>query len=101
VWTVIRSPLAEDDIRKADAWWRKHRLKNPSLFVKELEVATEVLERSPRVGGEVRGRRVKGELRWIGLPRSEKKLYYRVIEEKLLVEVLRLGGARQKNRSKL
>lgn len=101
MWTVIRSPLAEDDIRKADAWWRKHRDKNPLLFVKELDVATEVLERSPGVGGKVRGQRVKGDVYWIGLPKTKKKLYYRVEKETGVVEVIRLGGAAMRRRPKL
>jgi hypothetical protein len=60
-----------------------------------------VLERSPNVGRRVTGPRVKGDVRWIGLPKTEKKLYYRVVEERDLVEVLRLGGARRRRRPKL
>jgi plasmid stabilization system protein ParE len=98
---VIVTPAAEADIRAADEWWRSNRDKNPLLFAQELEVATEVLARSPNVGRAVSGRRISGNVRWIGLPGSEKKLYYRVLEEQGLVQVLRLGGARQRRRPSL
>jgi hypothetical protein len=98
---VIRTPVAEADIRAADEWWRANREKAPLRFVLELEAALEVLERSPHVGKRVRGGRIKGIVRWIGLPKSEKKLYYRVDDEAQLVEVLRLGGARRRQRPKL
>jgi plasmid stabilization system protein ParE len=40
----------EDEIKRIDVWWRRHRLAAPDLFVEELAAALELLASAPHAG---------------------------------------------------
>lgn len=97
---VVFTARADGSIEKADAWWREHREKNPELFTEELIAATWMLRHAPHIGKRALDVELQG-VRFVILQKTEKLLYYRVLEEEDVVELLLVWGARKEHPPKL
>ena len=90
---VVQTSSAERSIDKADSWWREHR-DSKELLTEEFVEAVKMLEYAPHVGRRVVNVGLEG-VRVVVLQKTEKLLYYRVLEEEDVVELLLLWGARR------
>ena len=97
---VVFTARADRSIEKADAWWRQHREKNPELFTAELIEATRMLRQAPHIGKRALDVELPG-VRFVIFQKTQKLLYYRVLEEEDVVELLLLWGARKEQPPKL
>ena len=97
---VVFTARAGESIEKADTWWREHREKNPELLAEEFIEATRVLGNAPHIGRRALNVGLEG-VRFVTLQKTEKLLYYRVLEEEDVIELLVLWGARKRSAPKL
>lgn len=97
---VVFTARADRSIEKADAWWRGHREKNPALFTVELIEAIRMLHIAPHIGKRALDVELQG-VRFVVLQKTEKLLYYRLLEEEDVVELLLVWGARKGHPPKL
>lgn len=86
---VVFSKRARRQFDTALSWWRVHREAAPHLLEDEVRAAVTLLEQAPHAGAPGRDVRMK-DVRRLVLRETRCLLYYRVVEEKELVEVLRL-----------
>ncbi|MCC6965224.1 MAG: type II toxin-antitoxin system RelE/ParE family toxin [Nitrospira sp.] len=84
---IVRS--AARAIQEAAEWWVANRPKAPDGFAIELERAIQLLSSQPTIGARARNVRLTG-VRRMHLTRVHYYLYYRVIAEPVVVEVLAL-----------
>ena len=85
------SPLAREDIRAAQAWWKSNRLKSPLLLSDELRSAFALIRAHPGIGKRALDLSAAGIQRYL-LRGTKKYLYYQVQGDE--IEVLRLWNAR-------
>ena len=83
---------AAAEIRAAAAWWAENRLGAPTALREELARAFEVLATHPEIGALARNPRLAGTRR-ILLARVRYHLYYRVVADPPVVEILALWHA--------
>jgi plasmid stabilization system protein ParE len=86
---VLFSPQARRDFEAIVTWWRSQRPAAPFLFEDEIRSAAQLLAEAPYTGVAGRDVRMK-EVRRLVLRETRYLLYYRVLEKRQLVEVLRL-----------
>ena len=86
-YRILLPPVAEEQIRAADQWWRENRRASPNLFVDEFEQALRWLREMPAIGSRFRRSTVPG-VRRILLRRSRYWVYYIPDESHSLVYVL-------------
>ena len=72
------SDLADEQIRKEDAWWRQNRLKAPNAIREELERVSSLIAFQPGIGARARNVRLPG-VRCIHIERIHINLYYRAV----------------------
>ena len=87
-------------ILEAAAWWVANRPKAPDAFAVELERALQLLASQPSIGAQARNVKLVG-VRRIHLPRVHYYLYYRVISEPTIVEILALWHTKRGTPPKL
>ncbi len=92
--SVQVTALAAGHIREAEAWWRSNRLSAPNAIREELEKAFAMLSAQPNVGPRARHVRL-AEVRRVYLARVKYDLYYRVLQEGRVVEVLAFWHSRR------
>ena len=87
---VVASPLAAEQIRVAEEWWRVNRSKAPDALRNDLEKASALLAIQPGIGARALNATLPG-VRRVHLSRVRYDSYYRVIEEPIKrVEILAL-----------
>lgn len=91
---AVFTKRARRQFETAVAWWRAHREAAPYLLEDEVQRAVRMLEEAPYSGAPGRDPRVKGVRRLV-LRETQYLLYYRVLEAKQYVEVLRLWHAKR------
>lgn len=89
---LVVARQAASDIEVALRWWLANRPKAPELLEQELKLAFEFLERTPQAGIPMLNGRL-ADVRRVPLPRSRYLVYYRLLETKGEVRVLRLWHA--------
>jgi plasmid stabilization system protein ParE len=72
---VIIAPVAEDQIRAIETWWRANRRAAPDLFSEEFATACELIASSPGIGRGIRLDGILG-LRRVLLRATRYHLYY-------------------------
>jgi plasmid stabilization system protein ParE len=87
---VVFSPQADAEADRALDWWLENRDKAPQLFEQELARAIAKLKETPRIGQRILTRGLNFEVRFLLLPKTRFRLFYRVLPEADLVEILRL-----------
>ena len=80
---------ADRHIRVAANWWIKNRLYAPTMFGEDLETAFALIEDFPHAGEPVDHPRIV-ELRRVLLSRVRYHLYYAVLVDDRVIEVLAL-----------
>lgn len=80
------SGVAAEQIRVAEAWWRRNRPKAPNAIREELERASALVAAQPDIGSRARNAKLAG-VRRVHLSRVRYHLYYRVSE----MNYLRMG----------
>ena len=80
---------AERQIRHAADWWHENRPAARDLLHSELSRAFELITTQPRIGRKS-PELGRGEIRRVVLVRSQFFLYYRVLEESQVVQVVGL-----------
>lgn len=88
------SDLANEQIREADSWWRRNRLKAPNAIREELERVGALLAFSPSIGARARNVRLAG-VRRIHIERIHYDVYYRVVGSPEYVEIVAFWGSRR------
>jgi plasmid stabilization system protein ParE len=96
---IVVTARAGRSIDDADTWWRANR-DDADLLAVEFEEAVKMLAHAPHIGRRVMDTGLKG-VRVIALQKTEKLLYYRVLDEEDVVELLELWGARRGTRPHL
>ena len=80
---------ADRHIRVAAAWWDKNRTDAPAMFAEDLASAFALIEEFPHAGEAISHPRIP-ELRRVLLSRAQYHLYYNVLLDDGVVEVLAL-----------
>lgn len=80
---------ADRHIRLAAEWWVANRRDAPTLFAEDLESAFALIEEFPHAGESVTHPRIP-KLRRVLLSRVQYHLYYSVVVEDRVIEVLAL-----------
>ena len=75
IFRVAVTPTAERQFDRVESWWRKHRDKNPEVFVDEFARAAEFLRADPD-GGFLIKSRVGEHFRRVILARCGYHVYY-------------------------
>src|ERR1700744_3444979 len=75
---IVVPERVENEIRRIDVWWRRHRLAAPDLFVEELAAALEPPARAPHAGRKYDPPSVLGVRRAI-LRATRYHVYYRTV----------------------
>jgi len=88
------SELAELQIHEADVWWRKNRQKAPDAIIEELERVGRLIATQPYIGKRATNVPLSG-VRRIHIERIHHDVYYRVIGEPEIVEIVALWGSRR------
>jgi len=83
------APRADRQIRFAADWWVKNRTSAPNMFAEELEGAFTLIEQFPHAGEAISHPGIPN-LRRVLLSGSQYHLYYSVLIENGIVEVLAL-----------
>jgi plasmid stabilization system protein ParE len=86
--------LAAGHIRSAEQWWRNNRPSAPNAVREELERVLPLISAQPRIGPSARNVRLRG-VRRIYLPRIKYDLYYHLLEQESVIEVVALWHARR------
>ena len=84
------SPQADSDADEGLDWWFEHRDKAPQLFRQELHGAVKKLGKTPLIGERVATPGASFEVRYVSMPKTRFRVYYRVKADAGVVEVLRL-----------
>ncbi len=82
------------EIERHDTWWRDNRPAAPSLFLQELIAAVEHVVNHPQLGKIYQDAKHAG-VRYVILPRTQRKLYY-VVRNDEVVFVAVWGGRRKR-----
>lgn len=88
------SELADQQIREADAWWRRNRPKAPNAVREELERASSLIAFQPGIGTRARNAALPG-VRSLHIERIHYDIYYRVIGSPKHIEILAFWGSRR------
>lgn len=88
------SELANEQIREADAWWRKNRLKAPNAIREELERISALIRFQPRIGARAVNVKLSG-VRRIHIERIHYDVYYRIVGSPAYVEIVAFWGSRR------
>ena len=83
------APAAAQQIRTAAEWWLKNRTKAPTAFAEDLEAAFTLIQALPNAGERVQHPTIPS-VRRILLGRVHYHLYYSVLVEESVVEILAL-----------
>lgn len=86
---VALSAAATREFEAAVEWWRANRPLAPTLLEDEMSAVLERLAVAPLMGRPVLNRRLSG-LRRVSLEGARYNLYYRLLEKRDLVWVVRL-----------
>jgi len=86
---VLLSATAAREFEVAVEWWRENRPAAPTLLEDEMRLELRRLASAPFIGQPVLNDRLRG-LRRISLEESRYHLYYRVLEKRAVVWVVRL-----------
>jgi len=84
---------ARDQVVERDTWWVANRPAAPTAFRDELVVALRDLAAQPTIAAVVVQRGGMAIRRWL-LPKTKCHLYYAVDEERGVIDVLAVWGAR-------
>jgi len=88
------SELANEQIREADAWWRKNRLKAPNAIREELERVSGLIGFQPHIGARAVNVKLPG-VRRIHSERIHYDVYYRIVGSPEYVEIVAFWGSRR------
>lgn len=99
-YRVVFTKTAHRQLETEAAKWREGHPKNTYLLEDEVADAVRVLAFTPRVGGESGDVRLPGARRLV-LVKSKFLLFYRVLEDERVVELLRLWYAKRGTRPDL
>ena len=88
------SELADRQIEEADAWWRKNREKAPEAIAEELERVGRIISTQPNIGKLASNLSLPG-VRRIHIERVHYDLYYRVVDDPEVVEIVAFWGTRR------
>jgi len=88
------SELADRQIREADIWWRRNRLKAPNAIREELERVSALIAFQPLVGARALNVTLPG-VRRIHIERIHYHVYYRVVGSPEYIEIVAFWGARR------
>ncbi len=77
------TPEADAQIAEIDRWWQENRAAAPGLFLDELAVAFDLIERLPGAGRRHRAGGVPG-LRRLLLRASRYHVYYAPVDERTI-----------------
>ena len=94
----MKTRLAEPAKLKARAmhrWWKKHRLKAPQLFARELEAVRHRIEEKPDLGQVYAVRRDGVVVRRILMEGTHTHVFYEVLEVERTLMIVALWGAAQ------
>jgi plasmid stabilization system protein ParE len=80
---------AEQEIKRAEKWWRENREAAPEALREELENAFHLIAAQPHIGARATNAKLPG-VRRIHLSRVHYHLYYRLRPDQTVVEVLAL-----------
>ncbi|HVJ20054.1 MAG TPA: type II toxin-antitoxin system RelE/ParE family toxin [Polyangiaceae bacterium] len=94
------SPRAQRRVKIVAKWWRENRPAAPTLFDDELQAAIERLKRQPTLGLEhdIVDSKI---VRRILLATSAQHVYYVVDEERGIIVIYTVWGARRERTPKL
>jgi plasmid stabilization system protein ParE len=84
VRTVRTVPVADDEIREIDDWWRENRTAAPDLFLDELTLALHLLRDAPFVGVAYDDADLAG-VRRVLLRSTRNHVYYVVTRDEVVV----------------
>ena len=84
--------LAREQVREADTWWRRNRLKAPNAIREELERASALIAFQPGVGTRARNVALPG-VRRFHVERIQYDIYYRLVGSPEYIEILALWGS--------
>lgn len=96
---IVSTRRAERSVEREDTWWRQHR-DDADLLLKEFEQAVKMLAHAPHIGRRALDAELDG-VRVVVLQKTERLLYYRVLDEEDVVELLERWGARRRSRPRL
>jgi plasmid stabilization system protein ParE len=88
------SELADRQIQEADAWWRKNRLAAPNAIREELERIGPLIASQPHIGERARNVTLSG-VRRLFIERIYHHVYYRVVGDPEIVEIVAFWGSRR------
>lgn len=88
------SELADQQIEEADAWWRANRQKAPEAIAEELERIGRIIATQPYIGKRASNVSLPG-VRRIHIERVHYDLYYRVMDDPEVVEIVAFWGTRR------
>lgn len=86
------------EIERNDRWWRANRSAAPTLFLEELIAAIEQTVNHPELGKTYRDA-VRPGVRYVILPRAQRKLYYLCRDDEVVF--LAVWGGRRRRGPKL
>ena len=90
------SELADRQIDEADDWWRRNREKAPEAIAEELERVGRLLALQPYFGKRATNVKLSG-VRRIHIERIHYDVYYRVIGDPEIVEIVAFWGTRRES----
>lgn len=90
------SELADRQIDEAETWWRKNRDKAPEAIVEELERVGKLLSLQPYIGKRATNVKLPG-VRRIHIERIHYDVYYRIVGEPEIVEIMAFWGTRRES----
>jgi len=88
------SALADQQIEEADNWWRQNRDKAPRAIVEELDRIGRLLASHPLIGKRATNVRLSG-VRRIHIERIHYDVYYRIVDDPEVVEIVAFWGTRR------
>jgi plasmid stabilization system protein ParE len=86
-YSVEVTDLADGQLRQAALWWRAQRPKSPGALREEFSRAVDLLAVQPHLGAQARSDQVPG-VRRIYLRRVRYYVYYRILEDRRVVQIL-------------
>jgi len=88
------SELADRQLQEADAWWRTNREKVPEAIAEELERVGHLISTQPYIGKRASNVSLPG-VRRLHIERVHYDLYYRVVGDPEVVEIVAFWGSRR------
>ena len=88
------TPAAATQLRAAEAWWRANRRAAPNAIREELDRALTLIASRPTLGSHARSVAIQ-DVRRIALPRVGYYVYYHVIGDPPLVEIVAFWHVRR------